>query len=292
MAMVIKDAKRSDIFTLSPDRVRLIGFDTDHKAGEHILYQDRVHEPFDEALVQSMLARGFTSVVDVRKDGELFEVIAGRRRVKAAREAARRMIEDGLEPLKIVIQVKRMNTELDLLEHVISENALRKNPNAIQMARDLNLMLSLGATREQAARAIGKGLQSLDNYLKLLDLSPMVQNAITSGRIKPAAALALVPLAREDQEIELAKIFSGQKKPTAANVNAAVKAKQSGDDEANPAPKKRLVHKLIAHADAEAVFGVEGVAAIRFVLGELNPNQIKGLKELIRKVGSAKTKAS
>lgn len=58
------DAERGTIFRLDPNDVLVIGHDTQHKRGEHPLWQARALEPADEALAQHMAQHGFTSVID------------------------------------------------------------------------------------------------------------------------------------------------------------------------------------------------------------------------------------
>lgn len=271
-------------FKLSPSdkRLRLIGRDTAHRAGEHVLFQERALEPADQGLVDDMVANGFRGVIDVRPDGSHFlDIVIGRRRLVAAREAEKILAKQGIE---FTIEVRPIKgTDLEMVEYMISENALRKDPSPVQMANDLNRYLKMGASKAQAARAIGKTTQSVDNYLKILDLAQEVQDAIVSGNVKASAAIELARLPREEQKVELARLFADGEKPTAANLNAAARAKKNGT-EVSAAPGKRLIAKLLADPEAVEVLNAsDSVKVLRWSLGELPARNISGLVDAIRR---------
>lgn len=251
----IEGAGRGDtLFKLDPDEVLVIGHDTRHKRGEHPLWQSRALEPADEAMAEHMAEHGFTSVVDVRRDGPNFEVIVGRRRVKAARRANQLRSKRGFGPIKIQVRVRKVTSNAELLGLMIAENSHRKDVEPIEMAGDLQAMLNFGATEEAAAKAS------------------------CGGRL-------LVDLPREQQVEELGKVERGTTPPTVAAVRSAVKARKDGVATAVQAPGKRLLRQLLESERGEEVFGVAGVQALRFALGDLSPRQITGLAALIREVG-------
>lgn len=278
------DAKRGvNTFAVDPDELVLIGFDTEHKRGEHPLWQTRASEDPDEGLVQDMMARGFTSVIDVRRDGPTLEVVTGRRRVKAAREANSRLRAAGKDRL-IIVQCKVFKgSDAEASRLMISENALRKDVDPVDMAYDIQACINFGSTDEEAARACGKSLAYMRQMLTLLDLGAEVQKAVRQRVIAPSAAFHLSTLTRDEQMVELEKIESGAYKPTAKAVEGAVKAIRTGEASIL-APTKGMLKKLVAHEDAERVLGEDGLLAIKWVLGLTKPRTIAGLSDLIRKV--------
>jgi ParB family chromosome partitioning protein len=274
--------QRSTTFMLSADKPLIIGFDTKHKQGQHPLWQERALEPVDEALAQSMAVKGFTSVIQVRTDGDTLEVVAGRRRVKAARRANEIRAAKGLSPIKIEAKVVR-GLDLDMVALMISENSLRKDVAPLAMAVDLQNFLNMGASEEEAATAAGKSVTQLRAFLKLLDLAPQVQDAVRKEKIAVKAAISLASLGRDEQIAELAKIESGESGATVADVDAAVRAKKQGESEVTKAPGKRLINKLLASDEGKRVLSAaDGVQVCRWMLGELNARNIKGLVEAIR----------
>lgn len=287
------DEQRSTTFMIEPHKLIIVGHDTKHKKGEHPLWQERALEPADAELAMNIATVGFQSVIQVRVDGDKYEVVAGRRRVKAARLAnmmREKLAKDsGNEfiPVKVECKIVR-GTNLQHVGLMISENANRKDVAPLQMAEDIQGFLNLGATEEMAASAAGKSVPQLRLFLKLLDLDAKVQSAVRNGEISVKAAIQLAALGREEQVVELAKIESGEAGATVADVEAAVRTKRSGE-EVSKAPGKRLINKLLASDEGKrALSAADGVQVVRWMLGELPARNIRGLVESIRGVEATK----
>lgn len=285
MSKTVIDAQRGTIFLVHPNEVQIVGFDTQHQRGDHPLWQARALEAVDEALALSIANDGFLSCIAVRKDGPNLEVVVGRRRVKAARRANEIRAARGELALKIKVEVVR-GSDQEMVGRMISENANRKNVPPMDMASDLQAFLNMGASEDTVARSAGKSVPALRKFLRLLDLDLKVQEQIRAGKLSVSAALHLADLTREDQVAALAKLSDGGAKVSGDKVKNRVKAAKEGKEDATGAPGKRLLNRLLADEEAEAVFGPQGLAAIRFVFGELPANDIDGLAELIAKVSS------
>lgn len=286
------DAKRGRTeFLVDPNdpRLKIIGCDTTHKEGEHILWQARALEPVSESFAQAMVIQGFTSTIKVRLDGKDMEVIEGRRRVKAARRANQILAKMGRPLLQIRVVISK-DDDLSLIGMMIGENLNREDQNPMDAARDLAYFLRMGASEDMAAAAAGKTVQDLRKFLRLFDLDTSIQASVREGKISATAALQLVDLKRDDQKVKIAEIFASGEKTVAA-VASVVKAHKEGSDEAVLAPGKRLLTKLLDHENAEAVFGKDGIQALRYAMGELSPRGIKGLSALLSDVKPAKKNA-
>lgn len=290
------DEQRSTTFMVDPSKLVIVGHDTKHKRGEHPLWQERALEAVDENLAQNIALVGFQSVIQVRVDGDKYEVVAGRRRVKAARRAneiREALAQDSGEdviPVKVECKVVR-GTNLHHVGLMISENANRKDVEPLQMAQDLQSFINMGASEEMAAAAAGKTIAALRQFLKLLDLDGQVQTAVSSGNLSVTAAIQLAAFGREEQVAELEKIQSGEVGSTVADVGARARAKRSGD-EVSKAPGKRLVTRLLESDEGKRVLSAaDGVQVARWLLGELNARNIKGLVEAIRLVSGGKSDA-
>ena len=281
------DEQRSTTFMIEPSKLVIVGYDTKHKKGEHPLWQERALEPVDEQLAQNIATVGFQSVIQVRVDGSKYEVVAGRRRVKAARLAneirqkAAKASGEAFIPVKVECKVVR-GTDIQHVGLMISENANRKDVAPLQMAEDLQGFLNLGASEEMAAAAAGKTVTQLRMFLKLLDLDAKVQDAVSKGYIAVKAAIQLAALGREEQVAELAKMEAGEVGSTVADVEARVRSRKSGE-EVSKAPGKRLINKLLSSEEGKKVLSsADGVHVVRWMLGELPARNIKGLVEAIR----------
>src|ERR1043165_7254460 len=87
------------------------------------LYYHRENLPVSEALVRNIKAKGVLQAIRVCKNVETgkVEVVAGRQRVKAAREANRRLVAEGLEPVQVPAMVGRAGDPADQLGILVSE---------------------------------------------------------------------------------------------------------------------------------------------------------------------------
>lgn len=276
------EGSRGTTFFVDPSVPQIIGFDTEYQKGEHVLWQKRALEPVDMALVNAMVASGQPlGIIDVRKNGPLIEVVAGRRRTKATRKANEIRAERGLPLIQMECKVIR-GTDSELFGRVISENMLRKDVEPLDLAEDLQSYMNLGRNEKEAATVCGKTVAQVKHLLKLLDLDATVQDAIREGRISWTGGADLAELTREDQRVKLEELLS-KGATTVAEVKREVSAHKRGE-EAIPVPGKRLITKLLANEKTVEILGEEGITAIRFVLGDLPANRIKGLTDLIREV--------
>jgi len=144
-------------------------------------------ESIDE-MTSSIKTFGVVQPIIVRPVGNSYEIIAGERRWRAAREA-------GLETIPAVI---RQSTETDLLEVALIENLHRSDLNGIEEASAYQQLLDdFAITHEELSKRVGKSRATITNTLRLLQLPPRVQKEVMDGRITTGHARAL--LAFQDQ---------------------------------------------------------------------------------------------
>ncbi len=163
------------------------------------------HQPrtvFDEAalnsLVESVRSLGVLQPVLVRPsddDGQ-FELIAGERRWRAARRA-------GLHTIPAVV---RSVEELGSLEQAIVENLHRADLNPLEEAAAYQQLIEdFGLTQEQAASRVGKSRSAVANLLRLFQLPPAVQRAISDGSLSAGHAKVLLSTPDRAYQEALAK---------------------------------------------------------------------------------------
>ena len=190
-------------------------------------YQPRLR--IDEAglheLAESIKARGVMQPVLVRPlspaaDGALrFEIIAGERRVRAARLA-------GLARVPALI---RDVTDEAAAVMALIENMQREDLNPLEEARGLQrLTEEFGLTHEAAARAVGRSRSATTNLLRLLQLSEPVQQMLLAGAIEMGHARALLPLSGADQIQGANEIVARGLNVREAEILAARRAAGSG----------------------------------------------------------------
>lgn len=282
------DAPRLNAFALDPNQCVIVGLDTDD-GPEHPLYdEDRLKEleELDEAMVRNIQAHGVIQPITVRKNGDRPEVVAGRRRVVHAREAARRQAEAGEETVRIPATVKR-GDDGHVLGLSRSENAIRRGDTALSKAKQTARLLDFGKTEEDAAVYFGVTVQTINAWLKLLDTAPEVQKAVQAGKLGATAAAKLSSLSRAEQKAKLAEM-QAEGKPTTQK--ATVAAKQARGKTATSAPKKSDLKKVIKYADEIDPGELDFFDGLRFALGALPESDMTDILEAAQSVEQDKKK--
>ncbi len=163
--------------------------------------RDQPREHFSEEAMEEMkksiAENGIIEPPTVRRSGDFFELVAGERRFRAAKE------------LKFdTIEVILMNVESEDKMMVLSliENIQRENLNAIEEARAYqNIMDRMNLTQEELSTIVGKNRSTVANTLRLLNLSGRVQSMISGGTLAPGSARALVTVEDGDIQFRLAQ---------------------------------------------------------------------------------------
>lgn len=155
---------------------------------------------FDEKaladLAQSIKALGIIQPVTLRKDGDKFEIISGERRFRASKMAG----------LKSVPAYIRLVNDQELLEMALVENIQREDLDAIEVALTYQRLLDeIGMTQENLSQRLGKERSTITNSIRLLRLSPEVQNAVRSGEISAGHGRAIISVENPEQQQELFK---------------------------------------------------------------------------------------
>ncbi len=159
---------------------------------------DQPRKRFDEQALESLAGtireKGVLQPLLVRRVGNRYELIAGERRLRAAKKA-------GLGEVPVLI---REGEESDRLELSILENIQREDLNPIEEARAYKQMLDrLELTQEELARRVGKERSSVANTMRLLQLPREIQEDLTTGRLSSGHARAILALDREVRQLKL-----------------------------------------------------------------------------------------
>ena len=155
---------------------------------------------FDEEKLQELAASikefGIVQPLVVRKKGEAFELVAGERRLRAAKLA-------GLANVPVVI---KDYDDTKMMEIALIENIQRHDLNPIEEAQGLRrLMSEFKLTQEQVAEKVGRSRVAVTNILRLLNLPQEIQNEIINGTLTMGQAKQLLGLPKKEQQLEVAK---------------------------------------------------------------------------------------
>lgn len=144
-------------------------------------------------LAQSIRAHGVLQPITVRKVGpEKYKIIAGERRWHAAQ----------LAELSEIPALIRSGDELKRLELALIENIQREDLNPMEIATAFgHLAEEHGLSHDQIAERTGKDRSTVTNFVRLLRLSPYVQDQMLMGRISMGQGRALLNITDEEQQI-------------------------------------------------------------------------------------------
>jgi ParB family chromosome partitioning protein len=143
-------------------------------------------------LAASIAAHGVLSPIILRREGGRLEVVAGERRLRAARMAG----------LTAVPAVVRELSGSQALELALVENLQREDLNPIEQAEAyFRLQEEFGLTQEEVARRVGRDRSSVANALRLLKLPKPVRADVVSGALSEGHARALLGLERGADQV-------------------------------------------------------------------------------------------
>ncbi|MBE3550065.1 MAG: Chromosome (plasmid) partitioning protein ParB [Brockia lithotrophica] len=140
-----------------------------------------------EELAASIREHGVLQPILVRPlaGGEAYEIVAGERRVRAARLA-------GLERIPAVL---RSFDDATMMEVALIENVQREDLDPIEIARAYRaLMERFSLTQDEVARKMGKSRSLVANYVRLLALPERVQEYVSRGTLSMGHAKMLAGL--------------------------------------------------------------------------------------------------
>ncbi len=144
-------------------------------------------------LAESIKIHGVLSPIILRREGGRLEVVAGERRLRAARMA-------GLDSIPAV--VKDLSSG-EALEVALVENLQREDLNPIERAEAyLRLQEEFGLTQEKVARRLGRERSSVANALRLLRLPKQVRADLVTGALSEGHARALLGLERAADQLK------------------------------------------------------------------------------------------
>jgi len=274
------DAPRSNIFWIDPDDVILVGKDI-KCSHEHELYDPRVHDDPDPAMVKNIIRVGVKKPILVRKVGDDIQVVDGRRRVINCREANIELAIDKKEEKRVPCMLEKGKDD-ELFETMIAANCFSKTPSPEQNAKMLKRFLAFpDKTEKDAAEVFGVDIKTIGNWKKMENLAPEVIEAIEKKEISATAASQLVRLPPKKQKAKLAEAKKAT--PKGKRVKVATIAKKAGTKNlAFVAPSKKLVKKL---ADVRTrVISTDFIRGARWAVGELETDKIKGLDALLKRL--------
>lgn len=208
---------------------------------------DQPRRHFDETalaeLAASIREKGVIQPLVVRAKGELYEIVAGERRWRAAQRAQ-------VHEVPVVV---RDFTDTEVLEIAIIENVQRADLNAVEEAQAYRALIErFGHTQEKLAEVLGKSRSYIANLLRLLNLPEDVQTLVRDGKLSAGHARALVTA--EDSSALARKVVT--EGLSVRQVEALMKRPASGST-AKPRPKGKDSDTQALENDLSAALGMK-----------------------------------
>jgi len=141
-----------------------------------------------DELAQSIKENGVIQPILVQRIGDLYRIIAGERRWRAAQRA-------GLLKVPVVVREVPIEGDRQLLQLALIENIQREDLNPVdEAAAYQRLADEFGLTHDQIAAAVGKDRSSVANFIRLLKLAEEVRADLAAGALTMGHARALLAL--------------------------------------------------------------------------------------------------
>ena len=154
----------------------------------HTFDTDKIDE-----LSESIKEHGVIQPIIVVRDNDMYKIVAGERRWRAAKVAG----------LKEIPAVVRDYTEFQIAQIALIENLQRENLNPIEEALGYQTLLNkYDMTQEDVSNKIGKSRSAIANSIRLLSLDEPIREKLISGEISSGHARALLSV--EDAQIRFA----------------------------------------------------------------------------------------
>ena len=146
-------------------------------------------------MADSIRRYGVLQPLLVQKNGDLYEIIAGERRWRAAKLA-------GVKEVPVVV---REYNKQQAMEIALIENVQREDLNPIEEAVAYQrLMQEFHLKQEEIAERVSKNRSTITNSMRLLNLAPEIQQMLIDGLISSGHARALLAVSDTQQQLELA----------------------------------------------------------------------------------------
>ena len=150
-----------------------------------------------EDMVQSVRIHGVLEPILLRRVGDHFELIAGERRLRAARQA---------ELTVVPAVVKEAVTDRDVLELALIENLQREDLNAIEEAAGYHQLADkFTLNQDDIAQRVGKARATVANALRLLSLPGDVKQMVVEGQLSSGHAKVILGVEIDEEKSIMAR---------------------------------------------------------------------------------------
>ncbi len=235
---------------------------------------------FDDAaledLAESFKTQGVLQPVLVKKDNDVYVLIAGERRYRAAHLA-------GLESIPAIVLTDK--DESDMLQMALVENIQREDLNPLEAAEAFRRLIDdAGLTQNQLAARVGKSRASVANTIRILTLPDKVKNLIAEGKLTEGHARAILSMDDSLAQEKLAEKIVAQNLSVRKAEDSARKTKRK-----RLTPKKKMPELVEAEDYLKRLMGtsvkiIPGLKKGRIEIEYYGDEDLERILELFRKI--------
>ncbi|HHV46448.1 MAG TPA: ParB/RepB/Spo0J family partition protein [Tissierellia bacterium] len=196
LSALIPDESEGYIFDEDAKKEKIVEIDVNLVVSN----KDQPRKEFEkeslEELRDSIKKYGIIQPIVVRKISGKYEIIAGERRWRAAKEA-------NLDKVPCII--KEVD-DMEAIKIALIENIQRQDLNPIEEANAFKaLMDNFSLTQEEVAEAVGKSRSYIANTIRLLNLDKEILDYVSQGKISAGHGKALLSVKNKKERLDIAK---------------------------------------------------------------------------------------
>ena len=212
-----------------------------------------------KAMARSIREVGVLQPVVVRRTDEGgYELVAGERRLRAARLA-------GLATIPAVI---REGDDAESLREALIENLHREDLGPLELAEAFRELLEdLGATQEEVAERLGVSRPHVTNTIRLLQLPPEVQQLVVARRISAGHARALLSLSDAEAQVSLA-LRAAAEQLSVREVEELVRTYTRPAPAPAAAAKRKKTSSEVSFGEAEEILSEQLQTRVQIQMGK------------------------
>jgi len=234
-------------------------------------------------LAESIKQHGVVQPIIVKKEGEIYRIVAGERRWRASRMA-------GLTTIPVI--VKDLSNR-QLMEIALIENLQREDLNPIEEAEAYDrLIKEYNLTQEEISKTIGKSRSAVANSLRLLNLCDEVIEYLKSGELTSGHARCLVTIEDKSIQIKIARTII-EKQLSVRDTEKLVKNLLTKKT-VQKKPKQELENIIEIEEKFSNIFGTKvkllsGRKKGKILIEYYSNEELDRIIELIEKIGNKAT---
>lgn len=204
--------------------------------------RDRFDEESLVELANSVKDHGILQPLLVTEENGQYQVIAGERRLRAAKIA-------GLKKVPVIL---RTLDEQEKLEVALIENVQRSNLNPLELAASyMRLIEEFNLTQEEVAKRLSKARPTIANTIRLLSLPREIKEGLKEGKITEGHARALLAITDPEKQV------SAYREVVAGNLSVREAEKKLSRKKEKTFTKEKDPHFAAAENRLSEIFGTK-----------------------------------